>query len=370
MKIVQLCPYDLDRPGGVQRHVRDLSDWLTAQGHETRIIAPPTPGLRARQDGPVTQLGGARSIGAHGTAFELSFAGPKALRETVAHLQNWGADVVHMHTPWTPFMVWQVWRKLRLPTVTTFHATLPEAKGAGLMDRYIRRAARHFLTQSDDIIVPSSAPLAMLKAMHPDLRATILPPAVDLGPWRDQPARRDPNRISLTFMGRLEPRKGVDVVLQAWPKIAEALPQAVMTIAGDGEMQDVVQSAIGDRLYYVGRPSDADARQLMAASDFYLAPALYGESYGLVLAEAMTAGAVPVAAANPGYCAMLGPTGAELTVAPGDPVALADKVITLVRDASALDHWRIWSRKHSQSADVETCGPDYLTVFEKVLRGT
>lgn len=366
MKIVQLCPYAMDRPGGVQRHVRDLSAWLVGQGHQLRIIAPPAPGQHPRRSGMLTELGRARAFGTHGTAFELSRARRREVQASVADLRAWGAELVHMHTPWTPMLVWQIWRALRLPTVTTIHATLPELQGKGLVDRYIRYAARHFLRHSQAVVVPSEAPLPMLRALVPELAAHVLPPTADLAPWRDM-QRSEHEGLSLVFLGRLEARKGVDVLLKAWAHCAPALPKATLTIAGDGEMQRQVMAAGLPRLHYLSHPDDAEARALLAGADIFVAPAPYGESYGIVLAEAMAAGAVPIAAANDGYRSVLGADGAEMLVTPGDAQALAAKIVDLAGDAARLNIMREWARNRSLETDVSRAGPAYEALFHSVL---
>ncbi len=368
MKIVQLCPYAMDRPGGVQRHVRDLATWLTAQGHETRIVAPPAPGAAPRHTGNLTEIGRARAITLHGTAFEVSFAAPWHIARAARDLRNWGADVVHIHTPWTPLLVWQLWRALDLPTVTTVHATLPRIDGKGLHDRYIHRAARHFMTRSSAVITPSAAPLALLRQLAPGTPVRVLPPAVDLADW--QAARhplRPGNTVQMVFLGRLEARKGVAVLLDAWRRIGPGHPQLDLTIAGDGALRSAVEAAIrGDRtgrLHYVERPDDAAARRLVAGADLFLAPAPYGESFGIVLAEAMAAGAVPIAAANDGYASVLTGPGVEALVAPGNAEALADKIVMLARDPGKRHALRDWGEVHARQFGISTAGPAYLELY-------
>lgn len=365
MKIVQLCPYAMARPGGVQRHVRDLSAWLTANGHDTRIVAPPAPGAAPRHAGALIEVGTSRSFGAHGTGFELSRVGPGALLSVVAELREWGADLVHMHTPWTPMLVWQLWRRLRLPTVTTIHATLPGDDGTGLIDRYIRFAARRFLRRSAAVVVPSQAPVPMLTRLHPGLTPHILPPCVDLSAWRAQP-RGDAPGLHLVCLGRLEPRKGVDILLRAWPRIAAALPEARLTIAGDGPLRAQVEAATSQRLHYAGRPEDSAARALLASADILAAPAPYGESYGLVLAEAMAAGAVPVAAANAGYAEILQGED-DLLVPPGDAEALAARIIDLAGDPGALTARRDAMRARAMGSDVTQAGPKYAALYASLV---
>nr|WP_253913235.1 glycosyltransferase family 4 protein [Pseudoruegeria sp. HB172150] len=358
----------MDRPGGVQRHVRDLSAWLESEGHRTRIIAPPSPGGQTGADGKITSIGHARKLALHGTEFEVSWASRAALRALARELKLWGAELVHMHTPWTPFLTAQMFRALALPAVTTVHATLPESGLNSIADRFIRRSARRLLPQSRAVVIPSGAPLPMLRRLLPGLEPQILPPAIDLSPWVT--AGRSPVRrkgLSLVFLGRLEPRKGVDVLLDAWPRIAAALPDAHLTIAGDGPLRPQVDAARSDRLHLVRRPDDAAAQVLLAAADFCLAPAPYGESFGLVLTEAMAAGSLPVAAANPGFASVLTGPGAELLVPPGDAGALARKIITLAAAPETCDSLHRWSRHEAARLDIAHQGPRFLRLYESVL---
>lgn len=368
MKIVQLCPYSLSRHGGVQRHVRDLSAWLSRQNHEVQIIAPPAPGQDPQKDGCLSEIGRSRQISIHGTAFELSHARRRDIQATVAKLREWGADMVHMHTPWTPMLVWQLWRALALPTLTTIHATLPAPHGNGLTDRYIRRAARHFIHNSQAVVIPSNAPRKMLQSLVPEFTPHVLPPAVDLTPWLNAPHTRH-RELSVVYLGRLEPRKGIDVLLDAWADCAAQLPQATLTIAGDGALTPLVLRSGLPGMRYFGRPDDTEARALLAGADILVAPAPYGESYGLVLAEAMAAGAVPVAAENDGYKSVLGPQGSDLLTEPGNAKALSAKIIELAQDRTRLERLRDWAKSTALLADVAQVGPAYLRVFQSVLDG-
>ena len=367
MKIIQVCPYAMNRPGGVQRHVRDLANWLTARGHETLILAPPAPRCRPRRDGTLIEVGISRGLSLHGTAFEISVAAPVSVRILAGELSSWGADVLHLHTPWTPFLAAQMRRALRLPTVTTVHATLPEHGSAGLVGGYIRHSARKFLRRSHAIVTPSKAPLSMVQTLVPGRSVNILPPAIDLGPWKKafKGSRQSP--LEFAFIGRLEERKGIDVLLKAWPRIAAAVPDAQLTIAGDGALRREVEAAGSHGIKFAGAINDAAAQALLGRSDLLLAPAPYGESYGLILAEAMAAGAVPIAAANPGYASLLTEQADCLLVRPGDASALANAAIALAKSPKRLETLRNWAVRAAEASDIKYAGPQYEALYSGLL---
>lgn len=366
MKIVQVSPYSMDRPGGVQAHIRDLSAWLHTQGHEVRIVSPPgTGGLPGS-----LALGGFRNMKLHGTAFEISRAARSELQSGLADLRSWGAEVVHLHTPWTPMLAWQVWRGLALPSIGTFHATLPDGGGFDPFRWYIRKAARRYHRKLDTIIVPSDAPLSQWKALGVDPAPTVLPPAIDLSRWRAAKASHK-GGPHLVFMGRLEERKGAQVLLEAWEQISSALPVASLTIAGQGELEATLRGYAQNRqlprVRFLPPPSDQEAPALVASADFFMAPATGGESFGLVLIEAMSAGALPIAAANSGYATVLTDQGRELLVPPADPSSLAQKTIDLASNPDLCTQLRNWARDHSASFDVSVVGPKLEHILQQAI---
>ena len=375
MRIIQVCPYDMARPGGVQAHVRDLSRFLNADGHETRVVAP-RPVTGGTVPG-VDHCGAARLVSMFSTRFEVSLAGQGELRALASRLKDeFRADIVHLHTPWTPLVAWQVWRRLGLPMVATFHATLPGRDATGFSARLLRRAGHHFLTHARALMVPSRSPLVHLSPPA-DLRVEVIPPSVDLAVWREAGKARallkgaSSDGPEILFLGRFEPRKGLDVLLAAWPEVAARVPEARLTIAGGGSLEPLVHAAMsarhGKRITHVPTPDDAAARALMAAADIFAAPAPFGESFGIVLIEAMAAGAVPVAAANDGYASVLAGGGEELLVPPGDAAALAARLVALSGDAPALSRLRDWGATRSSALDIAATGPSYLALYDAVL---
>ncbi|MGR3370502.1 MAG: glycosyltransferase family 4 protein [Sagittula sp.] len=362
MRIVHVLPYPMSRPGGVQSNARDLCAWLDRTGHETRIVSPDA---HAAQGPGEISLGRAREMSVHGTGSEVSVAGPLALRRTARALRDWGAEILHLHTPWTPLMPWQLWRRMGLPTVATFHATLPETDAPGLEDRYIAWAAKAFHRRLDALVVPSAAPQAQWRRLGVAPLPEILPPTIDLSDWRagDLGGARRPGPFRVIYLGRFEARKGVDVLLKAWAQRPAALQGAELVLAGRGELPGLLPE--GARL--VQSPDRAEAIRLVAEADVSVAPAGYGESFGLVLIEAMAAGTPPVAAANAGYATVMTGEGAELLFSAGDAGALAAKLAELAQAPERIARLTGWARNHALRFDVSRVGPEYVRLYERVL---
>jgi glycosyltransferase involved in cell wall biosynthesis len=371
MKIVEVCPYDMSRPGGVQTHIRDLSNWLRAQGHEVRILAPRTP--TSLNEPNLTTLGHARKIGFQGSQFEISYVSRKDLNHTVAAMRDFDAELVHLHTPWTPLMAWQVWRALQLPSVATFHATIPEQDSKTLSTRLLFRTAKYFMSRTGATIVPSTAPLAALSHLNDRKKITVLPPSIDLSDWRNAGLnghKSNGDAKSILYLGRLEPRKGIKTMLNAWPLIAHALPHAVLTIAGGGEMEAEVlaaQKASDGRLVFIHQPDRKAVLALAGNADLMLATAEYGESFGLILLEAMAAGIVPIVAANSGYTTLMTGQGSTLLYQPGDTHGLAQKTIALAKNAKERQAMQKWGREQAENFGLEQVGPKFEQIFERAI---
>ncbi|WP_204112467.1 glycosyltransferase family 4 protein [Shimia biformata] len=367
MKIVEVSPYAIGRPGGVQTHIRDLRAWLIEQGHEVRVLAPPGPPIEG-----VTQIGRCRTASVHGTSFELTHATRAELRSCVAELQTWGAEVVHLHTPWVPMLGWQVWRRLNLPTVATFHATLPEDNGPDPVSWFLRRVAGYFNKRVSAVVVPSDGPRAQWIAAGANPVPGIMPPTINLSRWRGARIEKaDETAFNVICLGRLEERKGLFVLLEAWKQVSASLPHAHLTIAGNGSLEQAIRQRIESdalpRVSLLSAPPHEAAPALVAGADAFVAAALGGESFGLVLIEAMAAGVVPVASDNAGFASVLTGPGADLLFPVGDAGALASRLVALAQDRARLVRMRNWAMHHADQFDVTRIGPDYVRLFQSAL---
>lgn len=360
--IVHVVPYAMDRAGGVQSHVRDLCRWLNAAGHDASIIAvrgtdPNPPGVRT--------VGQSRMITLHGTGFEVSLAGPRGLRSIRSELVAATPDVLHFHTPWVPFLAAQIDRGWTGTRVATFHATLPR-RADDLLSRWLLAAARRWTRRLNGSLVPSQVPQAQWQAAGLSPVPEILAPAIDLSPWRAAGADRarpaGPIRTMICF-GRLEGRKGLDTVLEAWPTIRAALPDIRLLLVGRGTaLRDLPPG-----LTHIAEANDDALRAHVVRADLCLAPAGFGESFGLVLAEAMATGTPVLAAGNPAYRAVLGPDAQDQIFAPGQAADLAARVIALSGNAQMRQQIAERGRARAALADVNTVGPEYVAFYRAAL---
>ena len=377
LKIAQVCPYDLDRPGGVQTHVRDTSAALGELGHAVTILAPKArTGPAWARLGPnvtVLRIGSARAISFSGTRFEASIAWGYQHARLKAAMRRGGFDVVHVHTPWAPLLSIQAFACGSGAKVVTFHDTPPDTVGGAISKTILRGLSRLLLPHVDEAIAVSEAPRAHLWA--PRSRSiSITPPCTDLSRFATTGTVSGRARVSLLFVGRLEPRKGVRVLLEAYRRLCEQGLPVTLTIAGGGSEEAALRRYVDQHglpdVRFLGGFDDAHASALYGACDIVCAPSLYGESFGIVIAEAMAAGKPVVAAANRGYRTLLEAHADELLARPGDAEGFADRLRRLVLDSELRARLGAWGRAEARRYDCRTVAPDLVATYRRAMGET
>jgi phosphatidylinositol alpha-mannosyltransferase len=372
MRVLQVCPYDVARAGGVQRHIVDLSNALARAGHEVTIVAPAGDREPALQAGvELYRLGRSREWRMHGTRFEVTRASAADLKVFAAHAASRPFDVAHFHTLWTPLMPWQVYRRaaaFAARRVATFHDTPPPGASGAVTRAAFRVLSSRLSLGLDAMIAVSSAPAGHLRpvARCPLVR---LPPCIDLSPYASVSRERAIDRHpTVLFVGRLEPRKGVLLLIEAFARVRRSIPDARLVVCGDGEQRSAAEAlgatlGVTDAVTFTGALSDTERLALYAEADVFCAPSPYGESYGLVLAEAMAAGVPVVAAANAGYATVLTGAGAAGLVEPGDVSALAARLSAVLGSRDLRDELSAWGRANASRSDVNARLGDFLDVY-------
>jgi phosphatidylinositol alpha-mannosyltransferase len=307
MRVGLVCPYDLGRFGGVQNQVGELASWLAAAGHEALIVGPGESG----PDGAVL-LGPARLVAANGAATPIRLDPRAAARVAEAVAE---CDVVHVHEPLMPSVSLGAMMRAAPPIVATFHADPPPPvvrlyRAGGRMVRRVLRHAR---------VVTAVSPVAA-RAL-PGVVVRIIPNGVDVAAYPS--VERRPHQVA--FVGRDDPRKGLRTLLEAWPQVRASVPDATLQVVGADE---VAGGSPG--ISFLGRVDDETKRAVLASSGVFCAPNTGGESFGIILVEAMAAGCAVVASAIPGFVFAAGDAAA--LVSPDDPAGLAGSLTAVLED--------------------------------------
>ena len=362
-----VCPYSFSRAGGVQNHVLGLAGWLSGQGHQVAILGPGVPddmalaraGLGVDQ---FTSTGSALPVPYNGSVARISF-GPMETMRVRRWLARVQPDVLHLHEPVTPSVsllgLWQA----ACPVVATFHTATP---GSSSMTA-ARRVLSGSITSIDAGIAVSAVARQVVRD-HLGLDPIIIGNGINLGPrpsdlgrttWRgDHP--------TLTFVGRYdEPRKGFDVFAEALPLIRHRFPDTEVLVVGDGTPRSL------PGLRFLGYLNDDERDEVLSHTDVYVAPHTGRESFGIVIVEALAAGADVVASNLPAFGEVLTDEhrGTVGTLAPvEDPSALAEQVIAVLEHPQRNRRVAGWA--HAASFDWSVVGNRVNQVYDRVIEAS
>jgi phosphatidylinositol alpha-mannosyltransferase len=331
LKIGIVAPYDLSYPGGVTAQIRHQADALRECGHTVVVYGPASKPGRLHE-GEVG-VGGAVAVNIGGTVSGMG-VNPARIWQVRKLLEAERFDVLHVHEPLMPLLPWLFLLAKRCPVVGTFHVYREQPHP------FYRRAwpvLRPLIGRVDYRIAVSPAAQSTVERFFPG-EYELLPNGIDFARFSTPAPRPEAFGAGqkILFLGRLEERKGLPHLIRAMPLVQENVPGASLIVVGDGpDREDCEELArrLGVDASFVGRVSEADKAAYFQAADVYCSPATGGESFGVVLLEAMAAGTPVVASAIDGYSAVLGPSGAGLLAAPEDAEALGKALATILQDS-------------------------------------
>jgi phosphatidylinositol alpha-mannosyltransferase len=330
VKIALVCPYDWARPGGVRAHVANLAAYLQ-DSHEVRVFAPCS---RRDVEPWVTVVGRPMPVPFNQSVAPIA-PSPIAARRVVAALQAFGPHVVHVHEPLSPAISAAAAAFGPRPVVGTFHAW----SATNRLYRLAGLAARRVVRRLDARIAvsPAAQQYAAGALRMPLGSFRVLPNGVDdtaFSTAEPLPELVDHDRPLLLFVGRLEPRKGVDVLVRAFLRVRASVPGVRLCVVGEGpgreRYQQMVPPSIRPDALFVGSVEPEELPRYHASADVFVSPALGGESFGIVLLEAMAAGLPVVASDIPGYRTVLKDGRQGRLVPPDNAFAVAEAVTTLL----------------------------------------
>ena len=331
MKIGICAPYDLARSGGVNTVIRAQAGALRQIGHDVCVFGAASAPL---QDGEVS-LGGCLSIvvGETETGFGVD---PRSWWTTKRLLREKRFDVVHMHEPLMPLPPWFVLWQADAPVIATFQTY--REQGHRWYPKY-KRIFDPLMARVDVRLAGSEAAKRTVAAHFPG-DYEILPNGIDVEHFAapaPRPAVMPAGRRHVLYIGRIEPRKGVDRLVRAMQIVQRQVAGVQLVVAGRGPDREAIQSLAREldvRAVFPDRVSDDELPGLYQSADVVCSPALGDESFGLVLLEAMAAGRPIVASNIDGYAELLTPAGSARLAKVGDVTALAEEISAVLTDAS------------------------------------
>ncbi|MBC3185440.1 glycosyltransferase family 4 protein [Corynebacterium sp. zg-331] len=361
MRIGIVCPYSFDEPGGVQAHVLDLARVLRGRGHHVEVLGPAASATALPPY--VMRGGGSIPIPYNGSVARLAF-GPQVFRNVRAFVERGRFDVLHIHEPNSPSYSMAATMYASGPLVATYHAS---ASGSRLLKTALPILRPYLEKIRGGIAVSEMARRWQVEQLGGD--PVLIPNGVDTQVYRR--ARSEHGRPGgaevpeIVFLGRLdESRKGLDILLRALEGLGERVR---VTVIGGGTPREV------PGVDFVGRVSDEDKARILGRADIYVAPNTGGESFGIVLVEAMAAGCAVVASdleAFAAVCDAEAPHPAGLLFRNGSAADLREKLRLLLADPGHRERLRQAGVQRAARYDWATVADDVCAVYETVADGT
>lgn len=361
MKIGFVSPYAWDVPGGVQAHIRDLATFYSHQGHEVSVLAPASDESSINDDF-VVPAGRPVAIPYNGAVARVLF-GPVAASRVRQWIATEDFDILHLHEPAIPSLSLLACSIAEGPMVGTFHVAAPRQKVAFAIAPVL-----------EPIIEKLRARIAVSEVaretltIHLDTDAVVIPNGISASFYGNAVSNPDWKRPhTIGFIGRFsEPRKGLGVLLEALPNIARIFPDVRILIAGPGEGIEAMQSvnpALRNRLQFLGRINDDEKASFLKSLDLYVAPNTGGESFGIILAEALAAGVPVIASDIPAFRYLLDEGKYGSLFENENATDLAEKIIELFRSQEKRQALSARGLERAQRFDWSAVSDEIMNVY-------
>ena len=367
LRIGMVCPYGWDVPGGVQMHVRELAEHFIAQGHHVSVIAPVSD-EDAVTDSWLVNAGRPVPIPFNGSVARVLF-GPIAASRVRQWIVQGDFDLLHMHEPGIPSISLLACWAAEGAMVGTFHASTPKMRAIASVGPLIEPMIEKLSAR----IAVSEMAQATLNNLY-GTEAVVIPNGIDTTRFREAKVPGSlPGGLRIGFLGRFEEtRKGLPLLLEALPKIIKAHPGVELVVAGPGDPARVlakVDPQIARHVNFLGRLSEEEKVTFLASLNLYIAPNTGGESFGIILAEAMASGA-PVLASNiPAFVDLLSVGDSGVIFISEDAADLARKVNELLGNRSRLQQLAENGVEAAIRFDWGSVATQIMSVYEVAMTG-
>ena len=369
MRIGLVCPYNINKHGGVLGVVTALKDGLKKNGHHVKIITPTPRGHDVNETIDDTIFIGT-STDFHSPSHTTTQVSSTADAERIDKiLREEKFDILHFHEPWVPLLSRQLAQRSSSINIATFHAKVPET----LMTRTLAKVVNPYfksVMKYLDLLTAVSESGAEYAASMTDKPITIIPNGIDLSKYakNSQKNRQD----TILYIGRLEKRKGVKYLLQAFQIFQQDNPDTKLIIAGDGPEREKLELLTDDlklkNVDFLGYIDEELKMELLGSTKLLVSPAIYGESFGIVLLEAMASGTVAVAGNNSGYADLMQDSGSLSLVNPQDIGEFARRLDTLYNQEDIRALWSGWAKQYVKQFDYPQVVKQYEDYYKEALK--
>ena len=366
LKIGIVCPYSWDTPGGVQNHIRDLAEFLIAAGHNVSVLAPAID--ETKLPDYVVNAGKPISIPYNGAVARVLF-GPVAFARVRQWISHGDFDLLHLHEPAIPSISLLACWAADGPMVGTFHAAAKRQKIIFAIGPILEPAIEKL---SARIAVSEAARLTLTD--HLDTDAVIIPNGIYANRYADGQKIQKWSGNTIGFIGRFEePRKGLSILVDALPVISRFAPDVKVLVAGPGDPEEVIDTIdpqLRPRFEFLGKISETEKADFMSSVAVYVAPNTGGESFGIILAEALAGGACVIASDIPAFDDLLGHGEFGALFESESSTELAKVVIDLLRDQNKREVLSARGKHRAQLFDWSVVAQQIYSVYEMSIVGS
>ena len=371
MKIGIVCPYNIALGGAVQEICKEQHDEFKRRGHEVKIITPlPKQGIPENISQNMLYVGKGRDPKTPlGTVAQISYC--YDVKEIDSILESEKFDILQVHEPWVPLIGRQIIERRQCPVVATFHAKLPENWAGAAIKKYGSLYTLPPLKYIDAFVYVSEPAKELISSLT-DKTLYHIPNAVNLAEFKPSKTCNplDSEKKTILYIGRLEERKGVTYLISAFKQMQKYRDDVRLVIGGSGpELEKLKQQVIDEQINdveFIGFVEDKLKKQLMRRCDLFVAPAVFGESFGIVLIEALASGAVVVAGDNPGYRSVMKDAGQIGLVDPLDVEQFGDRMNLLLDNNQLRKTIMDWAKTYVMQFDYRTVSDAYIKIYEKL----
>lgn len=367
MKVGLVCPYNMFRGGGVQEVVLALREGIVARGHEAYIITP-QPRDKKQEDAPegIIFVGGSVPFRAARTQGDISAS--VDVSGLTDMLEREQFDIIHFHEPWNPMLSLQIMSRSDAIHIATFHAAMSERRTSRTVEKVITPYTKSILKHIDVMTAVSATATNLVRTLT-KRKIAIIGNGIDLQKYTPpEEWSTSPKQKTIFYVGRLEKRKGVRYLLEAYALLRELHPEFELLIGGDGPERDRLEDFVKDNnipgVTFLGYIEESKKLALLRESDVFCSPALYGESFGIVLLEAMASGCAVVAGNNTGYEGVLTGKGQLSLVNPKDTIEFARRLALLGNDEELRALWRAWALEEVKKYDYARIIDQYVALYQ------